>query len=74
MEKEVVKRLVKLIRFRNEYEAFEGVFSVLASASDEVRLAWEKGEARCTLLVDLKQVRTEITYTDERGEQVTYLV
>ena len=74
VEKEAVKRLVKLIRFRNEHEAFDGVFSVLESGADEIRLAWEKEGARCALRVDLRDYRTEITYTDERGDQVSYLV
>ena len=40
--KDVVQRLLKLIKFRNEYPAFNGEFNVLDSNSDEIRLSWQK--------------------------------
>ena len=54
LKKEVVQRLLELIRFRNEYEAFDGKFAVLESAKDEIRLSWQKDEKRCTLWINLK--------------------
>ncbi|WP_019912749.1 sucrose phosphorylase [Paenibacillus sp. HW567] len=67
LEKEVVQRLLKLIRFRNEYEAFNGDFAVEEAAAHEIRLSWTKGEFRSTLYINLDTMRPEIEYTDGEG-------
>lgn len=72
--KPVVQRLLKLIRFRNEYEAFNGEFHVLESAADEIRLQWRKERKVCTLFIDLKTNKPVIDYTDEMGNEARYLV
>jgi len=68
LQKDVVQRLLKLIRFRNEYPAFDGQFRVLDCAKHEVRLQWEAGEKRCTLYIDLTTMATVIDYLDEAGQ------
>ncbi|MFD2670172.1 sucrose phosphorylase [Marinicrinis sediminis] len=70
--KEVVQRLLKLIRFRNEYDAFNGTFTVLDGPDNEVRLSWQKDQARCELSVTLQTGRAVIDYVDEQGEWVRY--
>ncbi|WP_409252860.1 sucrose phosphorylase [Bacillus sp. SCS-153A] len=72
--KDVVKRLLKLIRFRNEYDAFNGEFTVLASSKEEVNLSWEKGSKKCTLSIDLNTNQSVINYVDDQGEVVKYTV
>ncbi|ULT57739.1 sucrose phosphorylase [Neobacillus drentensis] len=72
--KEVVQRLLKLIRFRNEYDAFNGEFKVLDSAKDEVRLSWEKDALYCRLFIDLKTNKSVIYYIDEDGNENRYLL
>lgn len=67
LEKEAVQRLLRLIRFRNEYEAFQGEFEVLDSPADELRLKWTKDDKSCMLLVDLRAGLAEISYIDEEG-------
>ena len=74
VNKEVVQRLLKLIRFRNEYPAFNGNFTVLESKYDEVRLMWNKDDKTCILLVDLNTNKTTIKYTDETGNMIEYIV
>lgn len=74
LDKEVVQRLLQLIRFRNEYEAFDGEFAVLPSSSAEVRLAWTKADFYCELNVNLAEYQTIIKYVDELGETITYSV
>ena len=69
---EPVQRLVRLIRFRNEYPAFNGVFQVMPSEEDVVRLRWQKERAICTLTADLETSRSEIEYADEAGGLVRY--
>lgn len=72
--KAAVQRLLTLIRFRNEYEAFNGAFTVEESAEDEVRLSWEKDGRFCRLSVDLKTNRSVIDYVDGHGVTVQYVV
>lgn len=73
-EKEVVQRLLKLIRFRNEYPAFNGEFKVLDSAKDKILLSWERDEKYCKLFIDLKTNKSIIDYIDDNGEVAKYLV
>ncbi|AJH01919.1 sucrose phosphorylase [Clostridium beijerinckii] len=74
IQKEVVQRLLKLIRFRNEYEAFDGQFIVLDSAEDEVCLLWKKDSKECRLFVDLKTNKSEIEFVDNSGGRSLYIV
>jgi sucrose phosphorylase len=71
---EVVQRLVRLIRFRNEYPAFNGVFHVMDSDEGVVRLHWQKDRAICTLTTDLRASRSAIEYVDEAGRLVRYKI
>lgn len=64
LEKEVVKRLLRLIRFRNEYPAFNGDFTVIESDLHEIKLKWEKDDKSCTLFVDLKNNKSIIELGD----------
>lgn len=74
LEQTVVQRLMKLIRFRNTCEAFNGEFSVLPSAADEVRLAWHKEGVSCELYIDLKTYHTSIHCVDAEGAESDYTV
>lgn len=74
MGKEVVQRLLKLIRFRNEYDAFNGEFKVLDSKEDEIRLSWESKHKRCTLSINLQTNKSVVDYIDKNGEVVQYVV
>ena len=53
LEKKVVKRLMQLIRFRNEWDVFEGNFDVQIPTASEIQLSWEKEDTKATLTVDL---------------------
>ncbi|MBC7252310.1 MAG: sucrose phosphorylase, partial [Anaerolineae bacterium] len=74
LQQDVVQRLLKLIRFRNEYPAFDGSFSVLQSGDRDVLLSWQKGNHVCSLRVNLDSYQTIITYTDEMGALREYKV
>lgn len=74
LEKEVVQRLLKLIRFRNEYPAFNGEFRVLDSAKDEILLSWKMEDKYCKLFIDLKTNKSIIEYVDDNGAIEKYLV
>ena len=70
----VVQRLLKLIRFRNEYPAFGGEFNVAESNDRELVLVWRNAEKKCQLKVDLENYQSVITYTDDLGATVEYVV
>jgi sucrose phosphorylase len=74
VQKDVVQRLLKLIRFRNEYPAFNGKFEVLDSDERKLALSWQKADQTCTLNIDLNTYQTIITYTDDTGESQIYQV
>lgn len=74
IKKEVVQRLLKLIKFRNEYDAFNGEFKVLDCAKDEIKLSWKKDSRYCELFIDLKTNNCVIDYIDEEGKSVKYFV
>ena len=72
--KDVVQRLLKLIKFRNEYDAFNGEFIVRDSKSDEIHLFWKKDDKQCALFIDLKTNKSIISYLNENGKGIQYLV
>lgn len=72
IQKEVVQRLLKLIRFRNDYPAFNGKFSVIDSNDDEVILSWKKDEKFCTLKINLQTNKSIIKYVDYDGDILVY--
>jgi sucrose 6(F)-phosphate phosphorylase len=74
LSRPVVQRLMKLIRFRNEYPAFGGQFEVLPGSARKVRLRWEKDKQQCTLVVDLDSYRSVIEFWDEDGEMKEYWI
>ncbi|MCP4397025.1 MAG: sucrose phosphorylase [bacterium] len=74
LQKPVVQRLMKLIRFRNTYAAFQGSFEVLDSSDTQIILAWTKDETNCRLSVDLDSYRSTIEYRGSDGKMVEYMV
>ena len=74
VKKNVVQRLLELIRFRNEYPAFNGQFRVLDSRENGIKLAWKMNEFICTLKIDLENYQTTIEYKDNTGRAVNYSV
>lgn len=74
LQKDVVQRLLKLIRFRNDYPAFNGEFVVLDSEQNKIILSWQKEEMTCTLKISLSNYQAVIEYVDEQGKEVRYVV
>ncbi len=72
--KEVVQRLLKLIRFRNEYAAFDGEFEVADGSDDTLVLRWTNGDNRCELNVDWRTSHSWISYTDFDGKRAEYWI
>ena len=74
MKVDVVQRLLKLIRFRNDFPAFQGEFEVMDSGSDELQLFWQKDNISCKLKIDLNNYQSVIEYIDDRGKPIIYVV
>jgi sucrose phosphorylase len=74
VQTQIVQRLLRLIRFRNESPAFNGDFRVLDSNESELVLAWQKGGKMCRLNVDLNTCQAVIAYTDDTGKMAEYKV
>jgi sucrose 6(F)-phosphate phosphorylase len=70
----IVQRLLRLIRFRNEFPAFNGKFRVLDSTDSEIVLAWQQADKMCRLTVDLDTYQAVIAYADGTGEMAEYRV
>lgn len=70
IEKPVVQRLLKLMRFRNSYPAFQGRFELNYSSDDCIDMAWRHGNYYTAVFVDLNFNTTRIRYMDvETGEE-----
>jgi sucrose phosphorylase len=68
----VVQRLLKLIDFRNNYDAFNGDFIVEDCIDSAMKLTWNKDNKYCTLNVDLTTSKSTIKYVDDNGNVAIY--
>ncbi|MCB0747702.1 MAG: sucrose phosphorylase [Ignavibacteriae bacterium] len=62
VEENVVKRLIKLIKFRNDYPAFDGKFSLIETEPHIIKMNWKNGISECSLTVNLKNYEAFINY------------
>ncbi|HSB90139.1 MAG TPA: sucrose phosphorylase [Anaerolineales bacterium] len=72
LQRPVVQRLLRLIRFRNEYAAFDGSFQVLDSDDSILHLSWERGKSKCQLMVNFDSEKAVIRYADADGSLVDF--
>lgn len=70
LQRPVVQRLLGLIRFRNEYDAFHGAFQIRDSEDSVLDLSWERGRSQCRLTVDFRTDKAVIRYADDDGKPV----
>jgi sucrose phosphorylase len=64
LQKDVVKRLLRLIEIRNTHSAFEGEFTVESTGDARFTLAWQLGDQTCAVEINLKDYSTLLTYSD----------
>jgi sucrose phosphorylase len=74
VKKPVVQRLMELIRFRNQYQAFNGIFNVSETQDDIIMLSWEKDNFCCILKVNLNTYSTQISYLNEEEQIIEFEV
>ena len=63
----MVRRLIGLIRLRNEHPAFSGVFSVLPAGDRTLALRWTHGDHHAELRVEFDSARYELTHSPVAG-------
>ncbi len=64
IHKPVVKRLLRLMTFRNEYPAFGGTFVIEDAPDDRLVLSWYDNPHRVTATIDLCDYRSVVEYYD----------
>lgn len=67
MQQPVVRRLLKLMAFRNSHPAFNGAFRVEESPENRLVLSWENGPDTATARIDLNTYAVSIDHTDPRS-------
>jgi sucrose phosphorylase len=73
IQKPVVRRLLRLMEFRNTCRAFEGQFTIEDAPDDHLKLTWTHGVHRATLQIDLVSYETRIEHFDEGKQAVVEL-
>ncbi len=68
LAKPITKRLLKLMRFRNSYPAFDGTFALHTSTDTELMITWKKNDLYCRLDIDVIRHTGSITYFDEESK------
>lgn len=61
MKRNVVKELMKLMKFRNNNDIFNGKFNLEKTKDSILKLSWSKEKKKCILTVDLKKHEYKIT-------------
>lgn len=65
----MVKKLQKLMLFRNNHPAFEGEFELLDTADSVLKIKRKNGEEWAQLHINLSQNTMEITFSDWEGRR-----
>ena len=72
VKRPVVRRLLRLMEFRNAYPAFDGTFAVEDAPDDQLVLSWRDDPHHATVRIDLNTYRSVIDYFDpEQGRDRT---
>jgi len=69
----VVKKLIEIIRLRNENPAFDGDFMIEKTPDHLLSILWKRDSAKAHLMVDLSAMKAEMVFS-EPNSQKTILV
>jgi len=69
IQKDVVQKLIKLIKFRNSHPAFNGDFSLNSTSEEFLNLKWESDSNWVTLNIDFNKLSFAILYTKDGLEK-----
>lgn len=67
LQRDVVQRLLALIRLRNTHPAFSGEFALLPGTDSNLVLSWQRGSDQAQLTVDFETLQHEIRFTEDSG-------
>ena len=67
VQRPVVKKLLELIAFRNNYPAFTGKFNVEECEGNRIILVWKIRDLFAKLVVNLNNISAEIIYNDPQS-------
>ena len=70
LEKNVVKKQLEMIRFRNTCPAFSGEVTYLENSQSEIKIKWTKQDDYAILTCDLKNLSYSITYSSSGNEGI----
>ncbi len=73
INKPIVKSILKLMEFRNTYNAFNGEFEILETPNDKIQMKWQKGKYECFLTANLLESFFEISYFDIKSNSYKVL-
>jgi len=59
----VVKRLIRLIRFRNQHPSFDGTFYMDHASENELAMSWVNGDEKSRLVASFKENTAYIEYS-----------
>lgn len=65
LKREVVQRLLRLIKFRNEHQSFDGSFEVEKTSGSELVLKWTNNTHWSRLTIDSAKQTAYIEYSDD---------
>ncbi len=75
IQKQPVRRMLRLMEFRNRYPAFNGDFEIGDSAAGKMTLSWTLANLKATAHIDLVDYQTRIEYVDpESGRVQTFRI
>ena len=64
VERPVVQKLLALMKFRNEYEAFDGSITLEACSDEEICIVRESGDCKAILQANFKTKKFVIHYRE----------
>jgi len=74
VKRPVVKKMINLMEFRNSYPAFNGNYTIYDSESEEeLKISWQKEEAKAILNVDFSSNSFEIDYFNPQKDKMESL-
>jgi sucrose phosphorylase len=74
IERPIVKRLMRLIEFRNTCPAFDGVCEFDPCSDHEISITWTKDHSTAKLRIDLKTVSVDLSSIDPESGQSFQIV
>jgi sucrose phosphorylase len=63
-KKPVVQRLIRLMKFRTSYPAFNGEFRIEDSPENQMVMTWAQSNYQTTATINLNDYHVKITYSD----------